>query len=381
MKTENLTKLVKGLDGDSILLLGNGINNYAQIGCSWKELLKQLHKSFLPTIPYKEFPKGISNTEYFDAMEIAVLEHTRCFDDSSFKPMDFLFDISKTEEIFKKVQAFAQNPTTKLNFPNLKSEITSFRQELERFKTSGYDKHISIMATLGDKFRTTIHSKLIDFICTSMESWNYSEKHRKVIEFAMANNIPVLTTNYDNLLAKTVNARFYDFSNGHIDVSSPISCCYTTQSTPNINDFAIWHPNGMIRYRQSILIGLTHYMRNLGKIRSKIFCSNNFNAELFENIYNETESIGNTWIKLIFTKNMFIFGLTLDQDEVVLRWLLLERAKFYSLYPYMRKEGWFVLPKKEYRRLTSGKRCFLKSIGFKVVCMEDYESMYNAISV
>ena len=100
-----------------------------------------------------------------------------------------------------------------------------------------------------------------------------------------------------------------------------------------INKFAIWHPNGMLRYPKSILIGLSHYMRNLEAIRNMIVPSNKFKAELFEKTIFEPNTINNTWINHIFFKELFIVGLSLDTDEVLLRWLLLERAKLFSLYP------------------------------------------------
>ncbi len=136
----------------------------------------------------------------------------------------------------------------------------------------------------------------------------------------------------------------------------------------------------MLRYPKSILIGLSHYMRNLEAIRNMIVPSNKFKAELFEKIIFEPNTINNTWINHIFFKELFIVGLSLDTDEVLLRWLLLERAKLFSLYPMMHKDGWYIVTNRDYHRLTHGKKFFLKSIGFNIITMDGYQAMYNAFS-
>ena len=63
----------------------------------------------------------------------------------------------------------------------------------------------------------------------------------------------------------------------------------------------------------------------------KMIQSNGFN-ELFDgkNQYNWIG--GNTWLHVIFNKDLFIFGLSLEENEVFLRWLLIQRAKYSQMY-------------------------------------------------
>lgn len=379
MKPENLKKRILKKSGDCAILLGNGINNFAEIGCSWVTLLQQLYERFLPGTPFKGVPKGITYTEFFDALEISILEQTKVFEPKDFKPIEFNFDTTRANELFKEIKKFSLNESFKIDAPNVTAALETLKKKSVKFNEDGGTSLLLALSTLGDKFKNAVNSDLIRYICQTMSKWNFSEIHSRFANFAQTYNIPILTTNYDNLLAKSINAHFFNFGN-KVDEALPISCCYTTQSTPDINKFAIWHPNGMLRFPKSILIGLSHYMRNLETIRSVVVPSNKFKAELFENIIFGTNTINNTWINHIFFKNLFIVGLSLDTDEVLLRWLLLERAKLFSLYPMMHKDGWYVVTKKDYHKLTLGKKYFLKSIGFNIITMDDYRTMYSAFS-
>ena len=79
MKPDNLKKRILKKSGECAILLGNGINNFAEIGCSWVTLLKQLYERYLPGTPFKGVPKGITYTEFFDALEILILEQIKVF--------------------------------------------------------------------------------------------------------------------------------------------------------------------------------------------------------------------------------------------------------------------------------------------------------------
>ncbi len=51
--------------------------------------------------------------------------------------------------------------------------------------------------------------KLQKEFCNQMKKWKPSEQHKNFINFAKKNNIPVLTTNFDNLLKEAGNLSFY----------------------------------------------------------------------------------------------------------------------------------------------------------------------------
>lgn len=385
MTVNNLTRQITKHSQECALLLGNGINNYSEIGCSWSQLLKELCDEFLPELNIEEVLEGgITYTEFFDTLEISVIKKLQRFEPSIIKSKNLNYDFNLSADLFNKIQKISSNCSPiipNLHETKIKKAFESFKKANAEFKEMGGSKLLLMMSILGNKFGNAIYSVLINYICRTMSIWSFSDKHYRLTHFAQKYDIPILTTNYDDLLAKSINARFFNFSKNTIDETLPISCCYTTQSIPDINKFAIWHLNGMLTYPKSILIGLSHYMRNLEKIRKLVIPTNYFNAELFENLIFANNAIKNTWINLIFTKELYIFGLSLETNEVLLRWLLLERAKLFSLYQDKYKGCWYILTKKDSQKLTTGKKYFLESIGCKIVIMEDYDAMYNAISI
>ena len=70
---------------DTALLIGNGINRYAETGCSWDTLLKALAKVYCPNLCFEQLPTGISNTEFFDLLEISYLKDIPIFDKEEFE--------------------------------------------------------------------------------------------------------------------------------------------------------------------------------------------------------------------------------------------------------------------------------------------------------
>ena len=49
----------------------------------------------------------------------------------------------------------------------------------------------------------------------------------------------------------------------------------------------------------------------------------------------------NTWVHIIFNSPLLIFGLALEENEVFLRWLLIERARYFKKFPDRRKKAWY----------------------------------------
>ncbi len=97
----------------------------------------------------------------------------------------------------------------------------------------------------------------------------------------------------------------------------------------------------------------------------------------------------NTWLHIFFHKSLFIFGLGLEQNEVFLRWLLIERFKYINLFKKKFKEfkewgepkptGWYIHANEGNDKITEGKKFFLKTIGFDVIEVESYKDIYENI--
>ena len=69
--------------------------------------------------------------------------------------------------------------------------------------------------------------------------------------------------------------------------------------------------------------------------------SHDFN-EFFNGMNQSNWSGYYTWLHAFFNKDLFIFGLKLNNDEVFLRWLLIQRAKYSQLYNKGLKAGWIL---------------------------------------
>lgn len=391
MTQRQLSTLIKKNRRNSAIILGNGINRFANTGCSWTTLLKELAKKYCPEWDIASIPDGISYTEFFDALEISTLEQTPYLKASTYTAC--IKTLSRSSELIKQMQRLkedsilhSQHNENPFKIENLKASLQSLQKIPEELLTNLHKTCSETMtiSLLGDKFHSIVNSSLVHDICNLMTTWQFSDIHCKVTNFAQNWDIPILTTNYDNVLEKAINAKYFDFGHKSSTESCPISNCYTTNNSPTINDFAIWHINGMLKYPQSILIGLSHYMRNLQDIRCLILPQNRYNAELFNENNMGFTHIKNTWLELIFSKDLFIIGLQLDSNEIVLRWLLLERAKYYALYNHDRRKAWYIITEKEYNESLGkdiGKKLFFKSVGIEIIVLPNYTDIYAAISL
>ena len=81
-----------------------------------------------------------------------------------------------------------------------------------------------------------------------------------------------------------------------------------------------------------------------------------------------------TWLDILFKKSLFIMGLGLNEDEVPLRWLLLQRERYNSMYNKGLK-GWYVTCKDD--EVSSNKRMFLENVGFNIIQIDDYRELYE----
>lgn len=78
----------------------------------------------------------------------------------------------------------------------------------------------------------------------------------------------------------------------------------------------------------------------------------------------------NTWLHLVFNCDLVIMGQGLDEQATFLRWLLIERMKYYRGFRDRKRKGWYVGLKNE---MTEGKKFFLERIGFELIQLDNYE--------
>ncbi len=207
--------------------------------------------------------------------------------------------------------------------------------------------------------------------CRSMLEWKPYSHHQYIVAWAKRKNNPILTTNFDTVLANAGNSellhpkkkRFYFtdyypwelyYGDGKID-------------RPD-SGYGIWHINGMVRYPRSVKLGLTHYIASTERARGWIY--NGDVRLLFSG------NIADTWLYTIFHKPLLIFGLALHENEVFFRWLLIERAKYFIEFPEKRQEAWYVYVESESEK-SEGKKLFLEAVGIIPVKVGNYDDIYG----
>lgn len=215
-------------------------------------------------------------------------------------------------------------------------------------------------------------------VCQLMEYWKPQVCHKKIIQAIESFNAPILTTNFENIFADCVGAKLYKLSDRRkFSDFYPWSACYSTSAieTPE-SGFAIWHLNGMIKYHRSIKLGLSHYMGNVERVRS--FIHNN-EKSLYDGKNQENWKGRYTWLHLIFNKSLFIFGLSLDENEIFLRWLLIERARYFRQF-HKNFKGWYISVKNSDPKKNpelEGKKLFFKRVGIEIIEVENYKEIYE----
>lgn len=208
--------------------------------------------------------------------------------------------------------------------------------------------------------------------CDLMADWRHQSQHRRVGEWARAHDVPVLTTNFEDSIGKSVNCKLQRVGRLKFTAFYPWDSCYCEDGTSDpCAGFAVWHINGMQRYRQSVRLGLTHYMGSVERARPWLHKGSN---RLFSGGPVDAWPGASTWLQILFHKPILIFGLTLGQNEVFLRWLLIERAKYFQAFPARRQAAWYVHPGIEE---DLGKLMFLKAVGVSTLPVADYEEIYG----
>jgi len=209
--------------------------------------------------------------------------------------------------------------------------------------------------------------------CNLMKDWNFQQHHVNFIQFAIRSQMPVLTTNFENIFQKAGNLELYRTSRKGFTDFYPWESYYGLSQLEYPTDgVGVWHINGMQKYFRSIRLGLTHYMGSVERARSMIHKGNEEKLFTGKNVHSWKGA--KTWLHIVFNRSLFIFGLGLDENEVFLRWLLIERAKYFMKFPKRKMQGWYIAKNGSTSR---GKKLFLEQVGIEVIELHDYADIYE----
>jgi hypothetical protein len=210
--------------------------------------------------------------------------------------------------------------------------------------------------------------------CKLMAGWTPLPQHGFVTAWARRWSVPILTTNFESTLAEACGARLRRCGSDRFTAFYPWSSCFAPAPVDDpLKSFAIWHVNGQQRYRQSIRLGLAHYMGSVERARGWMQRSG---SRLFRGDDIRNWPGARTWLQAFLHKPLLFMGLGLEQNEVFLRWLLIERARYFNRFPARRQAGWYVHAGPA-ASLDAGKAFFLRGVGIEPVAVKDYAQIYG----
>ncbi|OWU67698.1 hypothetical protein ATO2_14255 [Roseovarius sp. 22II1-1F6A] len=209
--------------------------------------------------------------------------------------------------------------------------------------------------------------------CDLMKSWEPSEHHSAIVSWAQRHQSPIITVNFDENLSKAANAK-YVVGEGFTQWYPWSSYFSDTRVDDPRTSFAIWHAHGMMRYAQSIRLGLTHYMGAVQRARPWVYRGENALRSAATKGSDSRWKGRNTWIDVLFFSPMMIFGFGFNKDENFLRWLFLERARLHKLNPRWKTKTWFIDTP---RNGSLQRKPFFAGLGMEYVTVADYDEIYE----
>lgn len=209
--------------------------------------------------------------------------------------------------------------------------------------------------------------------CDLLASWRYFDHHKRIVKWAKEANAPILTANVEQTLSDAGGCTMFRSKQGGFTDYYPWETYFGIGKVSDPSrEFGIWHINGMQVYHRSVRLGLTHYMGSVERARGWLHKGNERNLYSGKNVHGWAGSA--SWLHIIFNTPLLIFGLSLDENEVFLRWLMIERARYFKQFPTRTKKAWYV----HHSELNPGKRFFLEGIGVQPVKVGSYDEIYGA---
>lgn len=237
--------------------------------------------------------------------------------------------------------------------------------------------------------------ELTDWVIKKFSEIEPVDFHHQLVRSLKDWNVPVLTTNFDRNLERCLDMsqprvlyhpkgkkEGYKFSGYYPwnTYSGRYYDDYTEACYRVFDELNIWHINGSVQYKQSIKLGLTQYLAQCQHARQYLHSKDSPIDNFAKKDVPFWKGM-NSWLHLIFNKSLCIVGLTLDTNEVFLRWLLIERKKFLDRKHYHHK-GWFIDVAQDgegQEKVRADKRFFLESVGFNVVTFDTYDDIYDQL--
>jgi len=223
--------------------------------------------------------------------------------------------------------------------------------------------------------RITNEYELKSIVAEKVKKIESNEIHQRIIEINPAHTI---TTNYDFVLEKG-----YDVSNQSRISETRFSIFRKYVDSNSGRNF--WHVHGDCLNPSTINLGFEHYCGQLQDMRNYVVSGTNYKTKNYHNdpltkrlssLKGEPES----WIDLIFTKEIHIIGLCLDFIEIDLWWLLTWRAKLIGQkHINLTNKIFYYIPEK-YCGSSKGKIELLENLAVVIKKInKEGKDFYNAV--
>ena len=224
------------------------------------------------------------------------------------------------------------------------------------------------------KWQSTSDARTLQMeFCELMAKWQPYEHHKRIVQWAKRSRAPILTTNFEETLSEAGQLKLYRAKKGGFTDYYPWETYFGEKALDDpATEFGVWHINGMQRYHRSVRLGLTHYMGCVERARGWLHRGNE--KRLFAGKDVRDWEGTSSWLHVVFNCPLLIFGLALNEDEVFLRWLLIERARYFRKFPDRRKQAWYVYAGAPN---SDGKQYFLEGVGIEPVRVSSHGKIYG----
>lgn len=241
-------------------------------------------------------------------------------------------------------------------------------KEMDEMSNTEFFDILDLAKPLKDK------SSLQRQFCDLMKDWQPADHHSTVVGWARRHQVPIITVNFDENLSKAIDAK-YVVGKGFTQWYPWSSYFSDREIDEPRSSFAIWHAHGMMRYSQSIRLGLTHYMGAVQRARPWVYRGDEALRRAATSKPGDARWKGrNTWLDVLIFCPMMIFGFGFNKDENFLRWLFLERARLHKINPDWKTKTWFI---DTTRNGSLHRKPFFEGLGMEYVTVADYAEIYE----
>ena len=247
-------------------------------------------------------------------------------------------------------------------------------------KYKGLDPTEQYSSIVLDKGEDTVLSELNNI---NNEHIEFTSKVKELNTAFCQINIPVLTTNIDNIIDMNPDTGkvypSHDFAYDGSKLFDPRTIMH--DSMWNLNHYfaqkelksadsgyGVWHIHGHTSHVDTIRFGLVSYAKLISRLSKHL-----------DNISDNNWLLRNTWLNLLMKKRLCIVGLKISSVEFGLRYLLMRRCHIYKeIFGCPSPSGWYLYSKTEECDLKPVLQ-FMRSVGIIPVPFDNYDSIYETI--